>query len=214
MSNSLSAGTALVHGMRFDFEKVLSAYERLVDRFTAEFGGGKSTFGTTHPEFNKRLDWHSADRDIANQCWRRLAKLCDSVNEPLVHYIGPLTVKAFLLGKTWCVQQPDGSITTPNGDPITELANEPMFCLYGPEVAGERNSYCLADEKDISTAEALLVGDLADLGLVCRKTNVVREKGAAKQIAFVAFPHGSYGLGRGPIRVQCVGAAVPSSNLN
>lgn len=201
-----AGGTILIPGPRYDLRKVLDAYEQVIDVLTERIGGGRSTVSTTREQYREHLDWPDPGKGVARETWLRMAELYEAVDEPLVHAVGGMTAKAYLLGKTWCVYHRERDlITTPTGLDLSELDPHPVIGVYGPEV--QDNSYQLCDAATIAAVRGLLAGPLAGLGLEMTESQILTEPSDPSrplQIAFIDFPHAGYGDGFGPIRVRCV----------
>jgi hypothetical protein len=205
MNPRVMHGFALVEGNRFDLNAVLSAYEAVVDALAEEFSDGATTLATAHEEYAKKIPWPEPGKAMARRAWYGMADLYEVVDEALVHAMGRITVKAFLLGKTWCVHHPaTGRLTTPRGEDVSTLEPQPVICLYGEQ--GGPNEYAVADAADIAIARRVITTDLAHLGLAFETSQPVVDPATGRNllVAFVTFPHALYGKGRDIIRVRCV----------
>lgn len=205
MNPRVMHGYALVEADRFDLNAVLDAYEAFVAAFAEEFADGTTTLSTAHPEYPAKIPWPDPGKVQARKAWYGMAQLYEVVDEALVHAMGRVTVKAFLLGKTWCVYHPaSGRITTPLGEDVAELEPQPVICIYGVQSAP--NAYGLADERDIAVAKRLVTLNLAYLGLEFETSEPRFDPASGRNqlVAFVKFPHALYGKGRDIVRVRCV----------
>lgn len=198
----IQGGNALVECEKYDFEKVYAAYERIVEAFTAAFGGGRSTVAVVHAP--GRIRWPDPGKQTARETWEKIALECDVVFEGMIHECGPMTARAFLLGRTWCVYDPESNtVRTPRGDDIGALDAAPTVAIYGAWLG--KSTFDLAAPQTVSRAVALVRGGLADLDL---ETVIGDElpllNGGFGQLAQLRFPHRCYGAGRGLQRVRCV----------
>ncbi len=205
MNPRVMHGYALVEGNRFDLNVILDAYEELVGALAEEFADGATTLSTAHPAHQKKIPWPEPGKATARKAWYGMAELYEVVDEALVHVMGRMTVKAYLLGKTWCVHDPaTGRITTPLGEDVADLEPQPVVCIYGEQIGP--NQYGMADERDIAVARRIVTANLAHLGLAFEASGprVDRATGRALLVAYVTFPHAVYGKGRDFVRVRCV----------
>lgn len=205
MNPRVMHGYALIEGNRFDLNAVLEAYETLVAALAEEFADGTTTLATAHPEHQKKFPWPDPGKEMGRKAWYGMAELYEVVDEALVHDMGRITVKAFLLGKTWCIHHPaTGRITTPAGEHISSLEPQPVICIYGEQAAP--NAYGLADARDIAIARRLVTVSLANLGLAFETSEPRFDPATGRDVlvAYVTFPHALYGKGRDIIRVRCV----------
>lgn len=205
MQTTIVGRSALIEGQAYDLQKVLSAYERLIDALARQFGPSQLT--TDHEAAQRRFAWPDPGRALARQTWASMKELHDVVDEPLIHPMhAGLTVKAFLLGKTWCVRNPrTGEVTTPEGHHVSMLDPAPAVCVYG--IRNPDGSCGLVSEADMEAAQRIVLVDLADLELTFERCTI-NEHAALKHgltdYAFIWFPHDVYGAGRDWIRVRCV----------
>lgn len=198
-------GMALVNGPAYDLDMVMAAYETLIDALAARFGGTTVTAASVLR--GTKFDWPDPGKPIARRTWKKMTEFYDVVDEALVHHMGPLTVKAFLLGKTWCVYDPlSRRVLTSQGDDISMLDPVPTVCLYGPEDEDQPGSYGMPPVSVIDAASVVIDDELAKLGLTIDRSRPVTVPGESfsRCVAFVAFPHDIYGRGRDYIRVRCV----------
>ncbi|KPJ85766.1 hypothetical protein AMJ57_01855 [Parcubacteria bacterium SG8_24] len=199
-------GWVLIETDQYDFPRVLDAAEEVIDCLVRHMSAGGSTVSTLRPGFRQPFAWPEPGRRIARQVWTDTARSFEVVDSSLVHAIGPMSVKAFLLGKTWCVfDATTGRLTTPRLEPVSELDPTPTVCLYGEEVGP--NSYDLLDPAVIDAAEGHILSELSHLGLEIRRHSAPARAGdpaEVRQVAFISFPHSTYGDGRGLSRVRCV----------
>lgn len=204
MQTTIVGRSALVWGPRFDLEKVLSAHEELVDAFTARFGASRLT--TDVPEAQRAFAWPDPAKALARATWAKMKEIHDVVDEPLLHLIEGLTLKAYLLGKTWCVRDVDtGAVLTPRGEPAALLDPSPTVCVYGPRQ--DDGSCALVHETKMDAVCELLAGPLRHLGLDFERCTLNVARTAASRImdyGYVTFPHRIYGAGRDWITVRCV----------
>lgn len=205
MQTTIVGRSALVEGKAFDLQKVLTAHERLIDAFARRFGPSQLT--TDHEAAQRRFAWPDPGRALARQTWTRMKELHDVVDEPLIHPMDAgITLKAYLLGKTWCVRNPrTGVVTTPHGEHLAQLDPSPTVCVYGIRQPG--GSYGLVSEADMEAAQRIVLVDLAALELTFERSTI-NEHAAVKSgltdYGYVRFPHDVYGAGRDWIRVRCV----------
>ncbi|HSD12752.1 MAG TPA: hypothetical protein VLC10_04285, partial [Patescibacteria group bacterium] len=190
MKPTIVGQSALVMGPKYDLQKTLAAYERLVDVFAGRFGATSVT--TSHPEAQRRFPWPDPGKALARQIWTQLREIHDVVDEPLLHPMGGIVLKAYLLGKTWCVQDAaTGAVTTPEGEDVSRLDPAPMICVYGalrPDGSHGLVSGDLMDEV------GLLVGGplLRDLRLDFDRSTINVPASAASGLtdyAFITLPH-------------------------
>lgn len=213
----MNPGSALVEGPKYDFPRVLGAYERIVDAFTARFGA--STVTTDRPGAQRRIVWPDPGRAVARAVWEKLKEMHDVVDEPLVHLVGDLTVKAYLLGKTWCVRDAKtGEIRTSHGEHVSKLDPSPTVCVYG--VRSEDGACRLVDGGTMDAVGEILAYDLRDLGLRFERSTLCVPATAADgrtDYGFITLPHAVYGAGRDWLNVRCVssdGGDVSNGDLN
>ncbi|HTK04457.1 MAG TPA: hypothetical protein VL500_02645 [Candidatus Eisenbacteria bacterium] len=217
MQPTIAGRSAIILGRKYDLSKIIAAHEKLVDALTAHFGA--SVLTTDRPGAQKRIPWPEPGKAIARRTWEQMKELHDVVDEPLLHLAGGLTVKAFLLGKTWCVRNIEtGAITTPEGEDVSLLDPVPTVCIYG---AGNGNgSYRLVDGATMDAVSMLLSDKLRDLGLGFERRTIndaVAAGSGASDFAFITFPHEVYGAGRDWITVRCVnsdGSELDNGDLN
>lgn len=205
MNPRVMHGFALVECDRFDLNAVLSAYEAIIDALADEFSDGATTLSTAHPEHQKKFPWPDPGKGMARAAWYGMADLYEVVDEALVHAMGRITVKAFLLGKTWCVHHPaTGRVTTPRGEDVSALEPQPVICVYGRQSGP--NEYGVADAADIAVVRRVVVANLAHLGLAFETSQPIVDPATGRTLlaAFITFPHARYGKGRDIIRVRCV----------
>lgn len=204
MQTTIVGRSALVQGPRYDLPKVLAAHEELIDAFTARFG--RSTLTTNIPAAQRQFAWPDPGKAFARQTWDRMKELYDVVDEPMLHLMEGLTVKAFLLGKTWCVRNvATGEITTPGGEHVSCLDPAPMVCVYGP--GNGDGSYHLVAGTKMDAVSELFAGPLRHLNLDFERCTLNVPKTAATgatDYAFITFPHRIYGAGHDWVTVRCV----------
>ena len=199
-------GYVVIDGPRFDFDRVLDAAEHVLDAFADRIGGGMATVSGNSPPFTKRISWPDPGREIARKVWRDITGVCDVVDEALVHAMGDVSLKAFLLGKTWLVQAPDGAITMPDLiSPADRIDPTPMICVYGTQSAEDPRSFAVAtvqrmrELRMIAKVAVRVPHEFAVVGVGDDG------RGAPTHAAgFIRFQHEFYGAGRGDIRVRCV----------
>lgn len=199
-------GWVLILGDRYDLRKALDAAEAVIDCLSRHLGPQSSVVSTELPGYRRDLVWPTPARELARDTWIKAAREFDVSDISLSHRIGPLTVKVFLLGKTWCVYDRDtGRLTTPGLRPVSDLDPTPTICLYGPET--QPGCYGLLEPAVLDAVETALRTDLGDLGLQMERhvlTPDPTRPESTLQVAFLTLPHAVYGNGRGPIRVRCV----------
>ncbi|MEY4744429.1 MAG: hypothetical protein RL272_374 [Candidatus Parcubacteria bacterium] len=205
MKTPIVGRSALIMGPKYDLLKTLDAYERLIDALAARFGGTAVT--TVRQSASRRIPWPDPGKAVARQTWLSMKEIHDVVDEPLVHPMDGLTIKAYLLGKTWCVQDAEtGAVTTPEGEDVSALDPVPTVCVYGPKARGG-DGHALLDVATVDAVQAVIDGPLADLGLVISRHRFERSATGAPQpleVAYVTFPHGVYGDGHEWLNVRCV----------
>jgi len=213
----IAGRSALIEGPKYDLRKILAAHEQLIDALTAHFGSSALT--TDHAEAQRRIPWPEPGKAVARSTWERMKQIHDVVDEPLLHIAGGLTVKAYLLGKTWCVRNVDtGAITTPSGEDISWLDPVPTVCIYGARA--DDGACRLVDGATMDAVSMVLSDKLRDLGLDFERRTIndaVAAGSGATDIAFITFPHGVYGAGRDWITVRCVssdGSELDNEDLN
>lgn len=205
MQTTIVGRSALIEGQVYDMTKVMAAYEALVDAFARRFG--PSTLTTDHESAQRRFSWPDPGKGLARQTWSRMKELHDVVDEPLIHPMkAGLTLKAYLLGKTWCVRDSrTGVVTTPHGEHVSLLDPSPTVCVYG--IRQPSGAYGLVSEADMEAAQRIVLVDLAALELTFERSTI-NEHAAVKSgltdYGYVRFPHDVYGAGRDWIRVRCV----------
>ncbi len=201
-------GSVLIHGLKFDLPRVIEAGTEALKALDRRFGTGNTRF-TPDPDRYLAMSWPDPGDAVARRIWSQAAEIYDVVDQPLDFSIGVLTVRAYLLGKTWCVyHQEMDLLATPRGESVSALDPTPVLCLYGQrsrEKGG--NFYALPDTAVIDAVEGLLTGELAHLGLELERSETYEDPGRPDrhlQVGFIRFPHGRYGAGHGPIKVRCV----------
>lgn len=205
MKPTIVGQSAFVMGPKYDLRKILAAYERIVDAFAGRFGGTSVT--TSHPEAQRRFPWPDPGKALARQIWTQLREIHDVVDEPLLHPLDGFVFKAYLLGKTWCVQDAEtGEVTTPDGEDVSRLDPVPMICVYGALQPDGAHGLVHGDRMD---EIALLVGgpSMRDLRLDFDRSTLNVPASAATGLtdyAFITLPHAVYGAGRDWLNVRCV----------
>ncbi len=191
-------------GLRFDLAHVLDACEALIDACAETFG--PSIIRTIHEAHAERIPWPHPGKAAFRKLWIEAGKIYDAVCEPIVAVFGPICLKVFPLGTTWCAyREADGALLTPDGSPIDELDPTPGANVYGSE--HETNTFNYATPAAVETIGRLLAGPLASRMLRFHASEpclVSTDMVTLGQFARIAFPHETYGAGRGPIRVRCV----------
>ncbi|HTM68558.1 MAG TPA: hypothetical protein VL426_04615 [Candidatus Binatia bacterium] len=217
MQPRIAGRSAVILGQKYDLAKVLASYEKLIDALTEHFGSSQVT--TDHAFAQKRIAWPEPGKQLARQIWAKMKEIHDVVDEPLLHLAGGLTVKAFLLGKTWCVRDVGtGAITTPEGEDVSLLDPAPTVCIYGSRI--DDGNYRLVDGATMDAVSMLLGDKLRDLGLGFERRTINEARTAADgrtDFAFITFPHAAYGAGRDWITVRCVnsdGSELENEDLN
>lgn len=204
-------GAVCIEGKRFSLDRVLEAYVAVIDRLVAEYGDRSSWVSSARNGYQRTLAWHEGGRDEAVKVWRMMREHYDAVDESLVHSIGPLSIKAYLLGKTWCVYRPmDDRLMTPLGESVGELDPIPTICVYG---ARNGDSYAPVGATDMARVDALVRDVFTGLGLSFETATAQRQDGTiVGHFGWLTFPHGTFGEGYGPLVVRCVlpdGGEVP-----
>jgi len=204
-------GAVCIEGKRFSLEKVLQTYVAVIDRLVAEYGDRSSWVSSSRSGFQRPLVWDAEGRGEALRVWRMMHEHYDAVDESLVHAIGPLSIKAYLLGKTWCVYRPmDDRLMTPLGESVGELDPTPTICVYG---ARNGDSYAPVSTEDMAKVIAVTRSVFAELGLSLETATAEHQDGTvAGHFGWLTFPHETFGEGYGPIMVRCVlsgGGEVP-----
>ena len=215
-------GSVLIDGLKFDFPRVIEAGMEVLKALDRRFGTGDTEF-TPDPDRYLGMKWPVPGESAAREIWAKAAEIYDVVDQPLDFSIGALTIRAYLLGKTWCVYHREFDLlATPSGEPVSALDPTPVLCIYGSRARkGDQKSYTLPDASAIAAVEELLSGALVQLGLELEKSEAYQDPLRPErqlQVGFIRFPHHRYGAGRGQIRVRCVtpdGAEVqPLGGLN
>lgn len=207
-------GCVLVDGPQYILEKSLITYERIIDRLCAAFGVSTSDLTTTRPDYKRCFVWPNPGKREAKELWRRVAEHYDVVDEALVHSIGPLTVKAYLLGKTWLVYHPgEDRVSTPTNGGIGELDPAPTLCLYGEE-CGE-GKYASLSIADMEVVRRVIDEELFALGITVQIATASKRSGEiVGYFVWLSFSHATHGNGYGPLSVRCVqrdGSEIPKS---
>lgn len=207
-------GCIVVDGPRYILEKSLVTYELIIDRLCAAFGVSTSDLKTTRPGYRRRFVWPDPGKREAKELWRRVAEHYDAVDEALVHSIGPLTVKAYLLGKTWLVYHPvEERVSTPTNGGICELDPSPVLCLYGEE-HGE-GKYAPLSPADMEVIRRVFEEEFSLLGIEAEIATASRQDAEiVGYFVWLSFTHATHGNGHGPISVRCVqrdGGEIPES---
>lgn len=205
-------GAVCIEGMRFSLEKVIAAYVALIDRLVAAYGDYASWVCSSRNGYQRPLPWNAEGKAEAIRIWRMMREHYDAVDESLVHSIGPLSVKAYLLGKTWCVYHPmEDRLSTPTGEAVGGLDPTPIICIYG---ARQGDAFAPVSEADMAKVDAVVRTALAGLGIAIETATAERADGTvAGQFGWLLLPHDAYGEGYGPIMVRCVlpdGGEVPA----
>lgn len=207
-------GCVVVDGPQYILEKSLITYEHIIDRLCVAFGVKESDVTTDRSGYDRRHSWQGVGRLYAKKAWRRMAAKHDVVDEALVHTIGPLTVKAYLLGKTWLVyHKGEDRVSTPTNGGIGELDPAPTLCLYGEECGeGEYASLSIADMEVI---QRVIDEDLFSFGITAQIVTATRQNDEiVGYFVWLSFSHAMHGNGYGPLSVRCVqydGSEIPRS---
>jgi hypothetical protein len=187
---------------RFDFAKVLAAYQRLIDALAAEFG---ETCALVQGETStRRYPWTLDGKRRAVEFWLKAKGEADTSDERLYHPAGPVTAQAYLLGNValigdWRLH----SFAPTSGGDITTLANEPVVRLFGRVLSSDGFVMCaMPTDEQLARAERVVRG-MADLALTCSMSAPVRQpQGGLERYAEIVFPHDVYGDGIGRIRIR------------
>jgi len=203
---SFTRGAAIIHGQQFDFAKLLKTYEEVIDIFSKQFSGDEEVLvSTTHRQFSWNLPWFT-NKDELKDIWSKIAMHYEVVDEALVHAIGPLTIKVFLFGKTWCVFDTQRNVLlTPAHEDIALLDVRPVICIYGKQK--DVNKYGLVDAVTMMAVKDVIDHELAPFQFSFVRDGPYFNHGDHLHELFFGrlfFPHEVYGNGRGPIRVCCV----------
>ena len=133
MNAIVSEGIALVNGPRFDLVRLNDAVDRLIVRL-ASYYTPKVKVIIEVPSGVGPIQRHADPRIFSMGFWNACAQRFDVNVDAAINYgVGPVTVKACLMGRTWCIYDPDdGGLYTPDGQPASVLDPTPMLCIFGP----------------------------------------------------------------------------------
>jgi hypothetical protein len=204
MKIHISGSVAIVQGPSYDLSSVLAAHETVIDAFVDAFGPVELSI-----DFRKnrnRIGWPAPGKADARKAWAQLKSLHDVSPHALSFSFKELTVKARLLGQTWCVQNVDtGEVVLHDGKPVSKIDPWPVLHVVGPlRVSGTEIEFLSAVLAD--RIMEILRGPLAQVGLVVQRTTVsnARTMKTGKTDAVrIIFPHDVFGNGRGWLTVFC-----------
>jgi hypothetical protein len=198
----IRGGAVSLPGRRFDVERALSAYGELVDRLTVRFGKEEmSSVSSKWGSLKGRIGWPFPDRERVLNAWRSWVPSYEVLAECVTHHIGPITARAFVLGRNWTVYDPatDALTTQTGGDPLT-LDSSPYVEIGGPMVGGDLTGL---NELAFNAVRNLIVGELVKSGFVL-STRSFGDSVNFRVILRISFPHEIYGAGDGWRLVRCV----------
>jgi hypothetical protein len=189
---------------RFDFTKVLSAYQRLIDALAAAFGEAQVVMpGRTAP---RHYPWTLDGKRRAMEFWMQASAVADSSDDRLWHPAGLVTAQAYLLGNAGLVGDWQFHVAAPSdGGEVSSLANEPVVRVYGPIITEFSGMpVCALPSADqLARVGVLMEEAVPDLGLSLSLSEPFRKPGGIdERYAIITFPHEVYGDGRGRIRVR------------
>lgn len=195
----IRGGAVVVRGLKYDIDRVLYSYQRLIDAFTGRFGG-RSDVGSRRPDFAGPFPWPGVGAVKAIETWRMLANSYDVLGESFAHRIGPFTAKAHMLGKAWAVyDKRSGTLTTPQRKDIGELDGGPVIDLMG----AASSAMAGVDTKTTMALRRIVTKDLAQLQF---SFGMIAATGSNDErfLCWVRFTDVAYGRGEDWIRVRCV----------
>jgi hypothetical protein len=195
-------GTVTLPGKRFNIDRSLYAYGELIDTLSTKFGDrGMSKVDGTWDKLKGEFDWPHPDKERVLGAWRSYAKHYEALGGCVTHRIGPLCVRAYVLGRNWTVYHPESEqlLSANGGDPLA-LDHAPCVEIGGRIVGGELTGL---NEKGYDAVRGLVFGPLAKFGLNFTTTSV-EGTNTFSIIATLHFPHGIYGAGEDWIRVRCL----------
>ncbi len=196
-------GAAPVFGEKFDLVKVLYAYEQLFDALTARFGHkGSSRVQGSYAAIADGVDWPYPGKDKVLEAWEFWSQRYDVLGEGVLHQVGPVESRAFVLARNRYVYDAASQRhTLSNGQPLESLDSGPQVALYGrtrDNVMIGMNEY-LAEK-----VRAIVVSDLAKFGFDYTTASYSRTPNVIEIVGSVSFPHSIYGAGEDWLRVRCV----------
>lgn len=199
----ISGGAAIIKGQRFNIDRVLYAYQQVIDVLTGRFGkSGRSVLHSHRNDLKGPFIWPDPAKDKALGVWRGLAKNYDALGEGVTHlFPAGMTAKAYMLGKTWTVYAPRTGLTTPQWKHVSQADLSPVIELYGRDLpAGGRTGM----NADLAEAiERLIRTDLARYKLVFTLMSV-DAAGRTQVVGTIRFPPETYGAGEDWLRIRCV----------
>jgi hypothetical protein len=201
----ISGGAALVEGPLFDFTLVFAAYSTLVGRLAKQFGNGAAAWSEAG------VAWPDPARRQSYEAWDGIRKGHDAAPDHQTVTVGPLVLRAYLLGVGWCVYHPDQDVLmTRDNLPVEQLDPTPCIAIDGGPRGDERH---LLGALTVSAIARIVEEELKPLRLnLIRGNSRVGKGGAVLQDATVWFSHEAYGIGRGWMRARCClpnGTEVP-----
>lgn len=195
-------GTVLVEGPSYDLVRVGDACHHLIARLAAKYGPGVSV-AIEAPVGVMPPVPHKDPAIFTRSFWEACAQRYDvNIDASIEFGVGPVTAKANLLGRTWCVFH-EGKLFTAEGKPASEIDPVPTLCVFGQRHKG---LYRMPAPTIIADVEKHLSREIRSLGLVFEKSEVIRlptKPPSEAQVAFISFPHAVYGRGRDWLRVRC-----------
>lgn len=203
-----------IESLRYRLEAVLPAYEHLIDALCEGFECSMSTVTTTHKGFDQPIRWPDPGKDMVRLTWRRCAEHHDVIDASLIHHVGPLTVKAFLLGKTWLVYLPENDrLSTPTDGDVHELDPVPVVCVYGEDHGGGK--YGLVSSEHIAAVQTVFEKAGPLLGLDLEVMSASNDDGqVVGYMAYIKFRDTRFQGGTDSLRVKVVqrdGSPIPES---
>lgn len=201
----LVGSDALIEGEAFDLRKVIDACDTFVAALARKLGVALPVL-TMQRRGAPRLAWPEPGRASSEAMWQHISKTYDVVDEPIVYLLGEVTLKAYLMGKSWATyQRATGKVLGPRGLPLSEFDPTPTICVYGEYAedftCGVLTPAVMDDVEDT-------VEELTGIGLHLKRVNVDTERQLSvfdkTQLAFITFPHAAYGKGRKDLLVRCV----------
>jgi len=210
---------ALVTGLAFDLQKCVDAVDDIVRAVMKAFPGAKATVQPRHEKYLPEP--LPAGFKNARDVWEAAAQLYDVVDEPLIYVAGDVTLRAYMLGRAYCVLQQDGTLSLPDGKPISELNNAPVIGIYGP-MSDLRGNSMLTREESQKVQMAIESLELPGITYTANDLNPDGYDFVSSRcvIGTVRFSPDAFATGKAELRVRCVrpdGTEVttkPQSPLN
>lgn len=200
----ISGGAAIVRGQRFHLERVLYAYEQVIDVLTGRFGKeGRSVLRSHRTDLKGPFLWPHPAKENALRVWRGLGAHYDALGEGVEHvFPAGMTAKAFMLGKAWSVYAPKTGLTTPQWKPVSQADTAPVIDLFGRDLPdGGRVGF---SPETAEKLERLFRQELARFKLIFAVMCVEAVPGRPQVVGTVRFPAETYGAGEDWIRLRCV----------